>query len=330
MENIDASSLYGLDIDILIDARSPKEYAHSHIPTALNFYALNDKEYEEVGTIYVNKSKHQAKILGASYICNNASLHLLELHKILKPAAKIGIYCARGGMRSKSLGIIFEQVGFRVYRINSGYKGYRNEVINFLEKTPQTHFITLFGNTGSGKTKLIHRLSPSIDLEGLANHLGSSFGNVRGIQPSGKAFENNLYAKLQSIQNHKTCFIEGESRRIGNLSLPKPLYEAMQQGTNVLITSSMEKRVDRILEDYGMIDSEFFYTSINKIKKYIKKSILQEIIDSFSKDDLKKVAFLLLEHYYDKVYKQPTKVDITINSDDISKALEQLQKLSYM
>ena len=78
-------------------------------------------------------------------------------------------------------------IGYRIYRLNGGYKAYRNHVLEFLERPLSTKFITLFGNTGCYKSKLIRALSPSIDLEAMANHLGSVFGAINGAQPSQKA-----------------------------------------------------------------------------------------------------------------------------------------------
>lgn len=55
--------------------------------------------------------------------------------------------------------------------------------------------------TGSGKTHILHELdkinTAIIDLEGLANHRGSSFGAL-GMekQPSQEQFENNLSYQL--------------------------------------------------------------------------------------------------------------------------------------
>lgn len=329
MQELDPSSIGSIKPDIIIDARSPREFAYSHIPNAQNFYALNDKEHEEIGTIYKNQSKHHAKVLGASYVCKNASKHLLNLEKSINNGAKIAIYCARGGLRSKSLGTILEQIGYRVWRVENGYKGYRNHVLNHLAKEPKVNFITLFGNTGCGKTRLIKRLSPHIDLEGLANHQGSTFGLIHGTQPTTKTFENNLSSILEKLDNESFCFIEGESRKIGNLTLPKPLYEKMHKGINVQIISSMEHRVKRIVSEYSDISDDFFFTCIKKIKPYIQKSAKEEIIKNYNQNNIDEVAHLLLENYYDKVYKQPKRIDYTIRFDeDIKKSLRELNDIS--
>lgn len=328
MIDIDISEVKNFNPDIIIDARSPKEFSHSHLVNARNFYALNDKEHEEVGTIYKQSSKSRGKILGASYICKNLSSHVLELEKELKLGDKILIYCARGGMRSKSLGIVLHSIGYRVARVKNGYKAYRHEVLNVLEKEPKVNFITLFGNTGCGKSELIQRLKPSLDLEGLANHLGSTFGEVLGKQPSTKSFQNRLAYDLEKLSSCKYCFVEGESKRIGKLILPSSLYKKMHEGFSVLVTSSMEFRVKRILKTYKNIDNSYFYECMEKISPYIKKSAKDEILLSYKRDDFENVAYLLLENYYDKVYKKPQKVDVSIRFDgDIEIPLKKLGRV---
>lgn len=84
------------NFSLLIDARSPREFLHSHLIGALNFYALNDEEYQEIGTIY-KKNQALAKARGASYICQNTAKHILEITQKFRIGEKVGIYCSRGG-----------------------------------------------------------------------------------------------------------------------------------------------------------------------------------------------------------------------------------------
>lgn len=328
MQDILAKDIEKFNPDIIIDARSPKEFAHSKVVNAQNYYALNDEQFEQIGTIYKNQSKNKAKILGASYVCENVSRHLLELEKQIKIGSKVLIYCARGGLRSKSFGIILEQIGYRVARLKDGYKGYRAYVLEILEQKPKVKFITLYANTGSGKTHLIKKLNHFIDLEALANHQGSTFGLINGAQPSIKSFQNNLAFILKNLDPTKNYVIEGESKKIGNIVLPCALYECMKEGICVQINTDISLRVKRILSEYKNIDKEYFFACMNKIKPFLSKKLYMQIIEKYNSHALEDVAKMLLENYYDKVYKKPQKVDLVLdyseNDDEIVQILQNL------
>jgi tRNA 2-selenouridine synthase len=314
--------------DLLIDARSPEEFSESHIPKAHNYFALSNAEHEEVGTLYKQVSRNDAKVLGASYICTNASFHVRNIYAKHRIGARIGIYCARGGLRSSSLALILSSIGYQVFKLRSGYKSYRNYVLQYLETFPHERFIVLGGNTGCGKTELLQHLTPSIDLEGLAHHMGSSFGHVKGAQPSQKAFENALVDKLSAIDASEAIFIEGESKRMGSITIPSILHTKMQQGFRVEITAPIEQRVEQILKDYDNVDASFFHHAMERITPYIKKSAKEEALLAFQSHDLHRVATILLLEYYDKVYKKPLRIDATVDNTHTKEALVQLVKMS--
>ena len=324
---IDAFCAEKSSFDLLIDARSPKEYHESHIPKAQNFYALSDAEHQEVGTLYKQVSRNDAKILGAQYICQNVALHLQEIAKHYKISSKIGIYCAKGGLRSSSIAIILSNIGFQVYRLKGGYKTYRYHVISYLETLPHRHFILLGGNTGCGKSELLQDLKPSVDLEALANHLGSTFGSIKGKQPSQKAFENALFEAFKAINPQEYIFIEAESKRMGKLTLPSILHDQMAQGFRIEITAPIEQRVARILKDYNEITPSFFYQAMETIAPYIKKSAKESAILAYEQNDLSKVAEILLIEYYDLVYKKPRHIDLVLDNADHAATIEALKAL---
>ncbi len=317
------------EFELIIDARSPSEYAHSKIQNAINLFALNDEEHEEIGYIYKQKSRNDAKVKGASYVCLNASKHLFELNKLCKIGSKIAIYCARGGLRSSSLATIFSNIGYRVYKLDRGYKGFRSRVVDYLENFPHKNFIVLGGNTGCGKSELIQALPNSIDLEALANHLGSTFGSVKGEQPSQKEFQNRLFFKLLETDHTKPVFIEGESKRIGKIILPDLLYKRMGEGKRVEITAPIEQRVQRILSDYTDIDDDFFYYCMDRITPYIKKDAKSEAISHYKERNLEKVSEILLLDYYDHVYKKPLHVEDIVSNENKNQTVQYLKKKYY-
>lgn len=315
------------EFSLLIDARSPKEFVESHIVEAKNYYALSDSEHHEVGYTYKQISHNDAKVLGAHYICLNVAQYLLEISKKHPIGSKIGIYCAKGGLRSSSIAIILSHVGYQVFKLKGGYKSYRNYVLNYFDNLPHKKYIVLGGNTGCGKSELLGFLPHSIDLEAFANHLGSTFGSIKGKQPSQKMFENSLFEAFFSIPSEATIFIEGESKRIGNVTLPTLLHNRMKESFRIEITAPIEQRVQRILKDYVSIDDHFFYQAMQTISPYIKASAKEEIVEAYQQNNLAAVARKLLVDYYDIVYKKPKKVDCILDNTYQEKTLIALNTL---
>lgn len=313
--------------DLIIDARSPREYGESHIPSAHNFYALSDEEHHQVGTLYKQVSPFEARVQGASYVCLNAARHIKELYPAFTPNSKIAIYCARGGMRSFSLGTIFSSIGYRIDRVTGGYKAYRGFVTHYLENLPSVNFLILSGNTGCGKSDLLHELENVIDLEKMANHYGSVFGDINGPQPTQKAFQNQLTRAFLALQPDKKAFIEAESKRIGKVMLPAPLYKQMEQGFRIEITAPIEQRIQRIMKMYDTMDEPFFRDRMERISPYISRDDRSSAIAAFENGDLARVSEILLTQYYDKVYKVTIKPDMSICNDDPAKTLEILKGL---
>src|SRR5699024_4547395 len=107
--------------------------------------------------------------------------------------AQITVFCWRGGMRSKTAMTVLELMGIRSSRISGGIHTYRQWVIARLQEPITPKLLVLNGYTGSGKTKILHKLMedgcPVIDLEEMAGHRGSIFGQI-GVQPNNqKKFE---------------------------------------------------------------------------------------------------------------------------------------------
>lgn len=311
---------------IILDVRTPQEFSLSHIPNALNFPVLSNEEHQEVGTLY-HKDRLRAKKLGSAYICRNIA-DFLDRHPIFHPKHPLMVYCARGGQRSKSLWIILKEIGFDCQRFEGGYKAYRKGVLDYFSLKPSQDFITLYGMTGSGKSDLVRLAkSWSIDLEMLCGHYGSSFGDqANGFlgQPTQAMFENELFEELQ----HKTqmILIEGESKRLGKLVIPHCFFEAMHQGVKVLLEASMPLRVERIIKMYSSIKEEHFLACLESIRPYISRRFFQEIIHQWENGDYEKIALILLEKYYDRVYRI-RECEVKINADDLQNAYDEILAL---
>ena len=240
----------------LIDARSPGEFALDHIPGAINCPVLSDAERAEIGTIYKQVSPFEAKRLGAAYVAANLARHLRETFADKPANWKPLVYCWRGGLRSGSMVTWLRLVGWDAQQLAGGYKRFRGHVIAQIESiAPQLPLRVLCGPTGSAKTALLHALSAQgaqvLDLEGLAVHKGSVLGKVPGTpQPSQKRFETQLAVQLQAFDLGRPVYVESESRKIGQISLPTPLLERLRASPCIEIVASPEARLDYLLRDY--------------------------------------------------------------------------------
>jgi tRNA 2-selenouridine synthase len=193
---------------LLLDVRSPSEYQHAHIPTAISFPLFTDEERKVVGTTYKQKSREEAIKIGLNFFAPRMRKMIEEIESILTsrqqqgpPGTKpeIFIYCWRGGMRSAGVAWLMDLYGYRVYTLARGYKSFRNLVLQTFERP--FHLRIIGGYTGSGKTdvlKELQRLGETvIDLENIASHKGSAFGSFKmPPQPKQEMFENLLACEL--------------------------------------------------------------------------------------------------------------------------------------
>jgi tRNA 2-selenouridine synthase len=324
---------------VFIDVRSEKEFNEDTIPGALNIPILNNEERENVGYLYKQVDKEKAKEVGIEYASKKLPSIYIKAKEISRENKDIALFCYRGGMRSKSVANVLDLMGLDVYLINGGYKEYRKYVIKkLIEEINKHKYIVLHGYTGVGKTKILKLLKekgePILDIESLAKNKGSVFGNI-GYDDSNitqKNFESKLLKVLSNV-NEEYIFVESESKRIGKVILPEPLYKNMENGYHLLINTSIENRVKNILDDYikennSVYIDESIINAINKLRKRISNSIAYELIEKVKHKEYSYVAKKLMLHYYDPLYKysiDKIKVyDKIIEYKDINNAVEEL------
>jgi len=300
----------------VLDVRSPGENKHAHFPGAHSLPLFSDEERKVVGTTYKQQSREDAIKTGLDYFGPKMRRMVEEVEALLtEHAAKknqaandrtILVYCWRGGMRSGAVSWLLDLYGFRVYTLIGGYKKYRQHVLQtFNEPYP---FRILGGFTGSGKTELLHSLRQQgetiIDLEGIAKHKGSAFGNI-GMpeQPSQEMFENLLADELRKTvaSGAKHIWLEDESQRIGLVNLPGELWKNMRQSPVFFLDIPFEERLKHITEEYGGLDRSRMVNAIGRIREKLgglnAKTATQLLEEGNTLE-----SFRILLKYYDKYY----------------------------
>jgi tRNA 2-selenouridine synthase len=315
----------------VLDVRSPSEYKHAHIPGAISLPLFTDEERKVVGTIYKQESREKAIKAGLDFfspkmrsiietaesICKSKptfdpvrtdeqniseNLHNLKSKILL-------VHCWRGGMRSSGIAWLLDLYGFKVFTLIGGYKKFRNYVLEtFSLPTPLN---VLGGYTGSGKTEILEALDKAgekiIDLEKIANHKGSAFGNI-GMpeQPGQEMFENMLAIELRkkiqdAEENNKRIWIEDESQRIGLVNLPSELWANMRLSPLYFLNISFEERLSHIVSEYGQLDQQKVIDAINRIREKLGGLNAKNAI-SLLEENNKMESFRILLNYYDKYY----------------------------
>ena len=324
--------------NVLLDVRSPGEYKHAHIPTALSLPLFSDEERKLVGTAYKQQSKEDAIKIGLDFFGPKMKAMVEEVEQLvasnlqlakgslqtanctLQTAPCIMLHCWRGGMRSAAVAWLLDLYGFKVYILEGGYKAYRNWVLKQFEKA--YHFNIIGGYTGSGKTLLLHALAKEnraiIDLEGLANHKGSALGALgQLVQPTQEMFENLLANDLfqKNIEpvnaNEPTAncplptahciWLEDESQRIGNLQIPMPLWKTMRSSNVFFMDIPFEERLNYLTAEYGVHKKEELVNAIMRIQKRLGGLETKNAINFLLENNFKE-SFRILLTYYDKYY----------------------------
>lgn len=304
--------LSALPYDDIIDVRSPAEFAEDHVPGAINLPALSDAERAEVGTIYVQDDRFKARRIGAAMVSRNVAAHLEGPLRDRDGAWRPLVYCWRGGQRSGSVATIFEQIGWRVGKLDGGYKAYRKLVSDRLYTAPLGLRIVLIdGGTGHGKTQLLDHLTSKgaqvVDLEGLANHRGSNFGGWPGGQPAQKMFESNLVQALTALDPARPVFLESESNAIGRVLLPPSLWAAMGTAEVIGLRAPLPARARFLMTTYPDLtaDAELLRQRIETLRNYQPGQRIADWHGLAEAGEFAALAEGLIEHHYDPRYRRP-------------------------
>jgi len=327
-----------------LDLRSPREFQRDHVPGARNVPLFDDEQRAVVGFLYKQVSPEAAleeglrivearltglleRILGRTPPPETVTFRFLEVARMLRaggpPAlelvpsapesrgpAPLVLSCWRGGNRSRSVAALLIALGQGpVVHLADGYKGYRAWVRRRLAAIdPATPLIVLRGPTGVGKTLILHQLEEArpgstLDLEGMARHRSSILGDV-GLDPAGTlAFESALAARLEEM-GPPPWFVEGESRKVGDVVVPENLFQAMEDGVQVRLEAPMSHRIQVLRRDY--LDSPGAAAQVAERLPFLEKRLgpawvgrLQAWLRAGAWE---KVAQVLLVKYYDGRY----------------------------
>ncbi|MDF0749257.1 tRNA 2-selenouridine(34) synthase MnmH [Marinobacter sp. 71-i] len=249
----DYLSLFLNDVPLL-DVRAPVEFNKGSFPAAINAPLMNDEERHRVGICYKEKGQDKAIELGHQLVSGDLKAQRIEAWKRFTATNPQGyLFCFRGGLRSRLTQQWIRDAGIEFPLVKGGYKAMRRFLIDSLEALIESsEFVILSGRTGTGKTRVLHQLPNPVDLEGLANHRGSSFGRQVTPQPSQIDFENLLAVAMLKAHYRVggPIYLEDESRLVGRCALPESLRTRMASAPLMVLDQPIEERIRIIREDY--------------------------------------------------------------------------------
>lgn len=239
----------------LMDVRAPVEFDKGAFTQSLNLPLMNDNERQRVGTCYKQEGQQAAIELGRRLVAGDIKQARIQAWAAFANANPHGyLYCFRGGLRSQiTQQWLKEEAGIVYPRVLGGYKAMRSYLLEVTEQAvEQCDFVLLGGMTGTGKTEALVQLGNALDLEGHANHRGSSFGKHATGQPAQIHFENTLAVDIlkRRAAGVEQFVLEDEGRAIGSRAVPLSLFRRMQAAPLVWLEDSVDNRVQRILKDY--------------------------------------------------------------------------------
>lgn len=312
----------------MIDLRAPIEFAKGAFPSSINIPLMTDAERAKVGTEYKRNGQEAAIKLGHQLVSGASKEKLIQQWSDFHTQYPNGyLYCFRGGLRSRTVHGWLVDEGVEIPRIEGGYKALRRYLIDQMDAiVADKQWYVVGGKTGTAKTAYIQIFRDHIDLEGLANHRGSSFGRRATEQPTVIDFENAIAIDmLKKYQQTDAFVLEDEGVVIGRCSVPLSLRETMKQTSILILEKSFDERVETILNDYVIgLNKEYldehgdegrlrYQTAMLDALKRIRKrlggqryveihAILEKALITNDLDLHRDWIIRLLKEYYDPMY----------------------------
>lgn len=287
---------------VLLDVRSPAEFAQGSLPEAFNLPLFSNEERAQIGTLYKQQGRDIAVLEGLRLVGPRLS-QMVETASQLVGRKLAKVYCWRGGMRSGAVAWLLETAGIKTATLRGGYKSFRRVVC-----TPFSipSLRVLGGLTGCGKSEILRALAELgeqvLDLEQLASHRGSAYGAL-GLapQPTNEHFENLLASQLRRFDLSRPIWVEDESRLIGRCKVPDTLFVSMRAAPLWIVERSPEERVAHLLSIYGNSSPHLLREATLRLSKRLGGERVKAVLSAIDRDD-PAVAVRVLLDYYDRTY----------------------------
>lgn len=221
--------------------------------------------------------------------------------------------------------------------LEGGYEAFRVWRENAFEAGPSVRL--LGGYSGSRKTDILRELKKRgfeiIDLEELALHNGSVFGNLSAVrQPRHEHFQNMLLSIWLSLDPQTPVLIEEKGPFLGGVGLPRPLYHKMLVAPMVHLDVPLDQRLEVIQEEYGNLDPDKFRNALRKLETRMGMAQNHKALHYHDTGQRIK-CFELLLNYYDtaynrrrRMYRSGQATYVALDSGDLNRTVGKVE--SYL
>ncbi|MEO1506521.1 MAG: tRNA 2-selenouridine(34) synthase MnmH, partial [Cyanobacteria bacterium J06633_23] len=157
------------------------------------------------------------------------------------------------------------------------------------------------------KTDILHALrqlgEQVLDLEGLANHRGSSYGALMlPPQPSTEQYENLIAEQWVEFSPQRPVWIEAESFRVGTCRVPSETMAQMESANTLEVIRSESERLDILVDVYGQANPDELVAATQRLEKRLGGLRTQQAIEHIKRGELVAAAAIILT-YYDRTYR---------------------------
>lgn len=258
------------------------EITHLNICSKSEYTKLKNKGFQtEIGKTVMSRVESLGHLFPEN---SKAKIVLLDLHKRLISEAIWQHY----------------QPKFHICIYKGGFNGLLKEAETLFGQ--EFKFVQLNGKTGSGKTQTLNYLQENgaqvLDLENLARHKGSAFGNLEGkAQLAQDDFTLSIALQLLKFNIKQPIFVEFEKGSLGKNILPLSLYENFQRSEQVWLELDSERRTKRLVEEYSRINDQSIAAGINKLSFRLGRDKSEKLITALKRKEYVHVASALLDYF---------------------------------
>lgn len=304
-----------------LDVRARETSREDPIPNTLAINLYSENELKKIRT------------KGFSNEIGKKIMHgIYDLESKLSPNKKIILFDQGKGIIAQAIWQHFQPT-HSIFIFKGGIRSMLLEAEKALRH--DFRFIVLHGKTGTGKTEILDELSKMdqqvLNLEKLARHKGSSFGNLEeNLQPSQHSFVIELAMALSGFDPGKVVYTEFEKHSLGKNIIPLAIAEALEFGKAVHIKQRKDLRLKRLIDQYAEINDENLLKGIKTLEFRLKTGETERLKKELNAKAYKNVAEGLL-NYFDEseTYKllDEKEYSLVISDEEVEVSAEKLIKV---